>query len=241
MATSEPALGALIPTGWGKGGGLSFLYVGITFGGDNHYTSAGIVVITTKSNSNKFQHYKAQICHDLDRTQNFQQFELATTILNPQSAIGNSNDAAPVPLALAQLVKGSLQSPNDFFEDTTPLQRDNQALHPLCTFANSHTAFHFNHHLSFKQMMVEEAAEKFCLSDLHPALVDFVSCYALENPASFTLIAISLIKVSQATHQCNAPNLSHLKCLKLPQTNANTVKHLKNFSTKIWVFLMTMQ
>ena len=128
-----------------------------------------------------------------------------------------------------------------FFEDTTPLQRDNQALHPLCTFANSHTAFHFNHHLSFKQMMVEEAAEKFCLSDLHPALVDFVSCYALENPASFTLIAISLIKVSQATHQCNAPNLSHLKCLKLPQTNANTVKHLKNFSTKIWVFLMTMQ
>ena len=29
MATLEPALGALIPTGWGKGGGLSFLYVGI--------------------------------------------------------------------------------------------------------------------------------------------------------------------------------------------------------------------
>ena len=53
MATLEPALGALIPTGWGKAGGLSFLYVGITFGGDNHNTSAGIVVITTKSNSNK--------------------------------------------------------------------------------------------------------------------------------------------------------------------------------------------
>ena len=35
MATSEPVLGALIPTGWGKGGGLSFLYVGITFSNSN--------------------------------------------------------------------------------------------------------------------------------------------------------------------------------------------------------------
>ena len=47
-----------------------------------------------------------------------------------------------------------------------------------------------------------------------------------------------LTNFSQATHQCNAPNLSRLKCLKLPQAHSSTVKHLKNFSIKIWVFLM---
>ena len=47
MVTLEPVLGALIPTGWGKGGGLSFLYDGIYFSGSNHYTSTGILVRTS--------------------------------------------------------------------------------------------------------------------------------------------------------------------------------------------------
>ena len=90
-------------------------------------------------------------------------------------------------LSLAQLVKGQLQTPNDYFDDAPLLQNDSRALHPFCTFENAHTTFHPNCHLNFKQMTVEDAAKKFGLPDLRPALLDFMHHYAPEISDSYTI------------------------------------------------------
>ena len=135
------------------------------------------------------QRYEAQICHDLDRTNKLHCFELATAIHNPHLIpfnAGNNTDTCednsddPTALSLAQLVKGQLQTSNDYFEDAALLQNDLCALRPIRTFANTHTAFHLNRHPNFKQMTVEDAATKFGLPDLRPALVDFMHRYAPE-------------------------------------------------------------
>ena len=93
----------------------------------------------------------------------------------------------PTALSLAQLVKGQPRTPNDYFDDAALLQNDLCALRPFRTFANTHTAFHLNRHPNFKQMMVEDAATKFGLPDLRPALVDFMYRYAPEISDSYTI------------------------------------------------------
>ena len=142
------------------------------------------------------QRYEVQICRDLDRTNKLHHFELATAIRDPHltpSDVWNDTDTCednrddPMALSLAQLVKGQLRTPNDYFDDATLLQNDCHALCPFRTFANPHTAFRLNRHPNFKQMTVEDAATKFGLPDLCPALADFMHHYALDISDSYTI------------------------------------------------------
>ena len=157
---------------------------------------AHITEIKNPARAGNNQRYEAQICHDLDRMNKLHRFELATTIPNPHLTpfnAGNNTDTCEdnsgdlMALSLAQLVKGQLQTSNDYFEDAALLQNDLHALHPIRTFANTHTAFHLNRHPNFKQMMVEDAATKFGLPYLCPALVDFMHHYAPEISDSYTI------------------------------------------------------
>ena len=125
------------------------------------------------------QCYNVQICHDLNHMDKLCHFKLATMTCDHHlrlnySDLGNVNS---YPSTVTQLHEGSCQSHN-YFNKALCLQDDDRALHPLCTFTNSHVAFHVNRHLSFRQMTIDDAAEKFGLADLHPTLTDFVSLCA---------------------------------------------------------------
>ena len=124
------------------------------------------------------QCYKAQICCDLDCMDILCHFELATMICNPHLRLSDYSDIDNNLLTVAQLVDGSHQSHNNYFNKASHIQNNDWALCLLCTFTESHITFHLNHPSSFKQMTVNDAAEKFGLPDLHPTLTDFVSLYA---------------------------------------------------------------
>lgn len=148
--------------------------------------------------------YEAQICCDLDHTDKLRCFELATSIHNIHPASSDYDDSTlasqntqdlshedddniPAPISLAQLINSSLQSPSNYFDEAIGLHTDPQALHPFHTFTDGCTAFHLNHNPSFRQMTITEAAEKFGLPDLGPALVDFMHHCAQSNSATYSI------------------------------------------------------
>ena len=63
------------------------------------------------------------------------------------------------------------------------IQKDPQASQPFQTFTDNGTAFHLNRDPSFKQMSIDQVAEKYRLPDLCPALVDFIHHYMPSNSA----------------------------------------------------------
>ena len=52
----------------------------------------------------------------------------------------------------------------------------------LCTFSTLWAAFNLNQRPDIAQISVDSLAEKYCLSDLHPALLDFLSDH-VQNPS----------------------------------------------------------
>ena len=134
------------------------------------------------------QHYKVQICRDLNHMGKLCQFKLATMIHDPHMIL-NYSDVDNVNSYLStgtQPLKGSCQSHN-YFNKALHLQDNDQALHPLHTFTNSHVAFHINHHPSLRKMTIDDAAEKFGLPDVHPTLTDFVCHYAPDNLVNYVI------------------------------------------------------
>ena len=134
------------------------------------------------------QHYKVQICCDLNHTDKLHHFKLATTICDPHLRL-NYSDANNVDsyLSTATLpLEGPCQSHN-YFNKALHLQDNDQGLHPLHTFTNSYIAFHVNCHPSFRQMTIDDVAEKFGLPDLCPNLTDFVCLYAPDNLVNYVI------------------------------------------------------
>ena len=125
-------------------------------------------------------------------------FDLATTIQDPGTFVSSDyntvsdtsvdgKDEVPASIPLAQLVQGSLQTPINYFNEATTIWQDSQALQPFHTFTGSCTAFHPSWDPSFKQMSINEVAEKFGLLDLHAVLVDFIHCYLPSYPAPYLI------------------------------------------------------
>ena len=66
-------------------------------------------------------------------------------------------------------------------------RQDSQALWPFCTFTDTCVAFYLNQDPSIKQMSVDEAAKKYGLPDLCPALADFIHCYTPSNSVPYLI------------------------------------------------------
>ena len=67
------------------------------------------------------------------------------------------------------------------------IQKDPQASQPFQTFTDNGAAFHLNRDPSFKQMSIDQVAEKYRLPDLRPALVDFIHRYMPSNSAPYLI------------------------------------------------------
>ena len=149
---------------------------------------AHIMEIKNPAQVGNNQHYEAQICHDLDHTDKLHHFELATMICDLHLRLSNYSDVNNdnyYLLTAAQLVDGSHQSHNSYFNKALHIQNNDQALCLLCTFTKSHITFYLNHSPSFKQMTVNDVGKKFGLPDLYPALTDFVCHYTPDSPANY--------------------------------------------------------
>ena len=94
----------------------------------------------------------------------------------------DNNDNAHFPLA--QLITGSLWSFQIYFDEALYLQNNPQALHPLCTFMDGHTALHLNRDPSSKQLTINKAAVIYGISDLYPTLTDFIHHYTPTSPVT---------------------------------------------------------
>ena len=154
-------------------------------------------------------------------------FTSATAIWDPGNFVSSDyntvsdtsvdgEDEVPALIPLAQLVQGSLQTPINYFNKAATIQQDPQALQPLCTFTGSCTAFHLSWDPSFKQMSINEVAEKFGLLDLHAVLVHFIHCYFPLNPAPYLIGRLT---------QCSSP-FQYWVC-----ENSSLVQHM--FTIKI--------
>ena len=165
---------------------------------------AHITEIKNPARAGNNRQYEAQICRDLDRTDKLRRFELATSVPNTHLAPSDHHSIDPLnrnlldigqehpnntlaTISLAQLIKGSLRSPTNYFEEAICLQNDHRAIRPFRTFIDTHTAFHLNRDPTFKQMTLEEAAEKFRLPDLGPALIDFMHRYTGDSQAIYSI------------------------------------------------------
>ena len=148
---------------------------------------AHIMEIKNPAQAGNNQRYEAQICHDLDCTDRLCHFELATMIQDPHLRLSDYSDVDNNPLTAAQLVNGSHQSHNNYFNKASHIQNNDQALHPLHTFTESHITFHLNCSPSFKQMTIDDMAEKFGLPDLCPTLTDFLCHYMPDNSANYVI------------------------------------------------------
>lgn len=149
---------------------------------------AHITEIKNPARAGNNQRYEAQICRDLDRTDKLRRFELATTIRDPHLRLnyGEVDDVDSYLSTATQPPEGSCRSYN-YFDKALHLQDDDRALRPLRTFTNSHVAFHVNRHPNFRQMTIDDAAEKFGLPDLHPALTDFMCHYTPDDPVNYVI------------------------------------------------------
>ena len=179
-----------------------------------------ITKIKNPAHTGNNQNHESQICHDLDHTDKHCCFELAMSIHAPQSIPLDYSESEHTEQSspFAQLITSSLQSPNNYFVESAILHTNPQVLHPLCTFINTNIVFHLNCNPSFKQMSIDNAAEKFGLPDLFPALVDFMHHYRPKDSAMYSIggwqsmvpcinFHIPKIQIWLGVHMACAPHL----------------------------------
>ena len=105
-----------------------------------------------------------------------------TDVLQQADSCADNDDNVHIPLA--QLIAGLLGSFQNYFNEALYLQSDPQALCPLHTFTDGHTALHLNRDPSSKQMTFDEAAVVYGIPDLCPALMDFIHHYTPTSHAT---------------------------------------------------------
>jgi hypothetical protein len=141
------------------------------------------------SNNNN---YDSQICRHLDRADKCHHFDLATSLLdsrlranldqhvNIDNDTVNSNVDDDIPADLLSIVTrpGYLCPVTDYFAIAKVLQRKDVGTVPLPlrTFVVGCTAFHLAYSPSLRVISVDNAAIKFGLPDLQPAIADFHHC-----------------------------------------------------------------
>lgn len=166
---------------------------------------AHITEIKTPSASGNNQNHDSQICRYLDREDKCCRFDLATAVREanidfrdnfdtPESANNvsdsdsdNEFDDGPRKITTTASLLSNINSTSrlmgtarnnaDYFKIATNLQRGlhPNAPQPFRTFQVAKTAIHLTRDPNFKQMTVEQAAERYKLPDLHGALIDYLS------------------------------------------------------------------
>ena len=167
---------------------------------------AHITKIKNPTCSGNNQNYETQICRDLDCTDKLCWFDLATSICESymdspneskdhssskidvlQQVDSSADNDNNVRIPLAWLIAGLLGSFQNYFDKALYLWNDPQALRPLRTFTDGHTALHLNCDPSSKQMTIDEATVVYGIPDLYPALTDFIHHYTPTSPATIDM------------------------------------------------------
>ncbi|KAG2122736.1 hypothetical protein DEU56DRAFT_745840 [Suillus clintonianus] len=152
---------------------------------------AHITEVKDPARSSNNREYDPQICRHLDRAEKCRRFELATSLLDLEQShsaevpedvdpdgddpsIDNDIDAHDVPPELS-----TSQQPRpvtNYFVMARALQykTEGSVPVPLRSFSFARTAFHLGYHPSIRNITVDEAAIKFGLPDLRPAIADFL-------------------------------------------------------------------
>jgi hypothetical protein len=152
-----------------------------------------ITLIKDPARSGNNKDYDVQICRHLDRDEKIRLFDLATSVRqartadvgsppvsqntlsdNEDSDSGSDMDDPCSPIPTTQLGKRS--TPTNYFLAAQRLLEDppSRTPRPLRTFSTLSTSFHLTHRANKTRMTIDDAALKFNLPDLRPALADYV-------------------------------------------------------------------
>ncbi|KAG2737634.1 hypothetical protein P692DRAFT_20883352 [Suillus brevipes Sb2] len=144
---------------------------------------AHITEVKDPARSSNNNNYDPQICRHLYCTEKCRQFELATGLLDHEESTGKCEDSDPddedpdVNDADELPIGVTWSHPiTDYFEISRLLQHQElgSVPLPLCSFVIKHTALHLAYDPSIRKITVDEAANKFALPDLRPAIADFL-------------------------------------------------------------------
>ncbi|KAG1837762.1 hypothetical protein F4604DRAFT_1942034 [Suillus subluteus] len=149
-----------------------------------------ITEIKDPARSSNNNNYDSQICRHLDHADKCRRFDLATSLLDLRLRTSldqhldidddavDSDDDDGIPADLLSTVKcpGYACPITDYFAIAKVLQhRDVGTVPlPLRTFVVGYTAFHLAYSPSIRAISVDDAAIKFGLPDLRPAIADFL-------------------------------------------------------------------
>jgi hypothetical protein len=137
------------------------------------------------------QSYEGQICRYLDRLDKLRRFDLATSIheanieftdLPLENSASNGPSRITSTTQLLERIQpvstlaGNSRTVKNYFEDARRLQQGDfpNAPTPFRTFSTECTAIHLSRDQDFKQLTIEEVAEKFEIPDLRSALADYL-------------------------------------------------------------------
>jgi hypothetical protein len=149
---------------------------------------AHIDFIKDPSGSTNNQGFEAQICWYLDHQEKCHKFSLATSIREKQLGHAASQPQEPDASAdeidhdvlaeddldiSALVLEQNLCPVIDYFKQSSqpPLQGD---VFPVQTFTAGPTAFHLNYYPTVGSIGIEDVAERYCLTDLRAALVNYL-------------------------------------------------------------------
>ncbi|KAG1883998.1 hypothetical protein F4604DRAFT_1677165 [Suillus subluteus] len=161
---------------------------------------AHITEIKDPARSSNNNNYDPQICRHLDHTDKCRRFDLAMSLLDnmadseQQGSDDDGNvdndvdfdvdDNHDIPADLLTIIKypasGHSRPITNYFEITKVLQHREVGTVPvpLHSFVVERTAFHLAYDPSIRNISVDNASIKFDLSDLRPAIADFLHCEA---------------------------------------------------------------
>ncbi|KAG1758540.1 hypothetical protein EDD22DRAFT_956778 [Suillus occidentalis] len=145
---------------------------------------AHITEVKDPARSSNNNNYDPQVCQHLDRAEKCCRFELATGLLDFEESTEKCDDSNPddedpdVNDADEHIPNGAtwLRPITNYFEISGLLQRQELGLVPLPlrSFVVKHTALHLAYDPSIRKITVDEAATKFALLDLRPAIANFL-------------------------------------------------------------------
>ena len=157
---------------------------------------AHITEIKNPARATNNQDYESQICRYLDREDRCRRFDLATAVRDAGVSFGDHTgrdpsdeefDGADILVTTSSLLEhidlvsrlsGSTHSTVDYFKLAQKLRMGElpNAPLPYCTVSGTtNSAFHLSRDASFTRMSIDDAASKYQLPDLRPALSDYVS------------------------------------------------------------------
>ena len=156
---------------------------------------AHIEVVKDPIDSGNNQGYEAQICRYLDRLDKVANFDLATNIQtagihfgrsrtsdsenNATPSIGTTSELLSIITAVGYKQSGPSRQITDYFYRADLLCRNMLAtstVHPHRTFRSSpNIVLHLSRDPALKRQPIDDAANTFKISDLRPAIADFIT------------------------------------------------------------------